>query len=173
MKPKVRARLTSLRNEVVEKSIEARCERRLKIGWLNSISKFTLKPSNGSNCAHLSPSSTRSRFFTRMKRFGWCCSSMPADCSRNTNGPALPSDRKSTRLNSSHLEISYAVFCLKKKTMEMKSGEKASLEMKSGEKASLEMKNGEKASLEMKSGEKASLEMKSDDNLCWEIVKES
>src|SRR5256885_1939761 len=25
-------------------------------------------------------------------------------------------DRKSTRLNSSHLEISYAVFCLKKKT---------------------------------------------------------
>src|SRR5690349_24832716 len=25
-----------------------------------------------------------------------------------------PSDRKSTRLNSSHVEISYAVFCLKK-----------------------------------------------------------
>src|SRR5205807_5472708 len=31
--------------------------------------------------------------------------------------PARPtSDRKSTRLNSSHLVISYAVFCLKKKT---------------------------------------------------------
>src|SRR5256885_12176019 len=28
----------------------------------------------------------------------------------------LFSDRKSTRLNSSHLVISYAVFCLKKKT---------------------------------------------------------
>src|SRR5256885_7928137 len=27
-----------------------------------------------------------------------------------------PQDRKSTRLNSSHLVISYAVFCLKKKT---------------------------------------------------------
>src|SRR5262245_62688841 len=27
-------------------------------------------------------------------------------------------DRKSTRLNSSHLGISYAVFCLKKKTFE-------------------------------------------------------
>src|SRR5438477_4355346 len=26
-----------------------------------------------------------------------------------------PSDRKSTRLNSSHMSISYAVFCLKKK----------------------------------------------------------
>src|SRR5262245_63063648 len=29
-------------------------------------------------------------------------------------------DRKSTRLNSSHLGISYAVFCLKKKIMKMK-----------------------------------------------------
>src|SRR5690606_41442273 len=27
-----------------------------------------------------------------------------------------PQDRKSTRLNSSHVKISYAVFCLKKKT---------------------------------------------------------
>src|SRR5690606_5076014 len=27
-----------------------------------------------------------------------------------------PKDRKSTRLNSSHVKISYAVFCLKKKT---------------------------------------------------------
>src|SRR6266496_6137048 len=30
--------------------------------------------------------------------------------------PASTIDRKSTRLNSSHVEISYAVFCLKKKT---------------------------------------------------------
>src|SRR5256885_3094940 len=30
-------------------------------------------------------------------------------------GDAEPPDRKSTRLNSSHLVISYAVFCLKKK----------------------------------------------------------
>src|SRR5436309_16093059 len=30
-------------------------------------------------------------------------------------GLAPPSDRKSTRLNSSHVKISYAVFCLKKK----------------------------------------------------------
>src|SRR5205807_4827061 len=29
--------------------------------------------------------------------------------------PAMRRDRKSTRLNSSHLVISYAVFCLKKK----------------------------------------------------------
>src|SRR3712207_7472125 len=30
-------------------------------------------------------------------------------------GPGSGSDRKSTRLNSSHANISYAVFCLKKK----------------------------------------------------------
>src|SRR5688572_32016842 len=29
--------------------------------------------------------------------------------------PAIAGDRKSTRLNSSHSQISYAVFCLKKK----------------------------------------------------------
>src|SRR5438477_7019996 len=31
--------------------------------------------------------------------------------------PILLLDRKSTRLNSSHMSISYAVFCLKKKNM--------------------------------------------------------
>src|SRR5438552_5369588 len=34
---------------------------------------------------------------------------------RNTARAAHPPDRKSTRLNSSHQIISYAVFCLKKK----------------------------------------------------------
>src|SRR3712207_7460173 len=33
------------------------------------------------------------------------------------NGP-LSGDRKSTRLNSSHANISYAVFCLKKKNIQ-------------------------------------------------------
>src|SRR5204862_7417405 len=37
-----------------------------------------------------------------------CAASKPS-------GSAKSSDRKSTRLNSSHVEISYAVFCLKKK----------------------------------------------------------
>src|SRR5260221_4921529 len=31
--------------------------------------------------------------------------------------PLFPRDRKSTRLNSSHTVISYAVFCLKKETV--------------------------------------------------------
>ena len=73
---------------------------------MNSISKFTLKPSNGSNCAHLSPSSARTRFFTRMKRFGARCSSMPADCSRNTNGPALPSMIGTSAAESSTIALS-------------------------------------------------------------------
>src|SRR5438067_8594911 len=35
---------------------------------------------------------------------------------RPGTGRREPRDRKSTRLNSSHVSISYAVFCLKKKT---------------------------------------------------------
>src|SRR5690625_6691113 len=40
-----------------------------------------------------------------------------ADESERRSGPA---DRKSTRLNSSHVAISYAVFCLKKKKAKKK-----------------------------------------------------
>src|SRR2546426_8593339 len=36
---------------------------------------------------------------------------------------ASPEDRKSTRLNSSHLVISYAVFCLKKKKNKINTAE--------------------------------------------------
>src|SRR5690625_6412598 len=36
--------------------------------------------------------------------------------SEKSSGSQQSSDRKSTRLNSSHVAISYAVFCLKKKT---------------------------------------------------------
>src|SRR5205807_6244325 len=39
----------------------------------------------------------------------------------------LDADRKSTRLNSSHLVISYAVFCLKKKMLRQTSCTRANL----------------------------------------------
>src|ERR1035437_10947178 len=42
------------------------------------------------------------------------CIRLPWDCGDRVPLPRL-SDRKSTRLNSSHANISYAVFCLKKK----------------------------------------------------------
>src|SRR5256885_5622100 len=38
------------------------------------------------------------------------------------NPKRMAEDRKSTRLNSSHLVISYAVFCLKKKTNSVPDG---------------------------------------------------
>src|SRR5689334_23769364 len=38
-----------------------------------------------------------------------------SDLAENRAGRAKNADRKSTRLNSSHSSISYAVFCLKKK----------------------------------------------------------
>src|SRR2546430_3017805 len=44
-------------------------------------------------------------------------------CSRTIRVSAAPSaDRKSTRLNSSHSQISYAVFCLKKKSTDNNDG---------------------------------------------------
>src|SRR5205807_8911549 len=47
-------------------------------------------------------------------RRGLCTGGARTD-HRCTRGRRRPRDRKSTRLNSSHLVISYAVFCLKKK----------------------------------------------------------
>src|SRR5256885_8096742 len=49
-----------------------------------------------------------------------CCSNARHDVDSEKTASPLPAnltrpDRKSTRLNSSHLVISYAVFCLKKK----------------------------------------------------------
>src|SRR5689334_23618468 len=44
---------------------------------------------------------------------GWCATASAS--SRSTTRSTGAGDRKSTRLNSSHSSISYAVFCLKKK----------------------------------------------------------
>src|SRR6266513_3248095 len=41
--------------------------------------------------------------------------SLPGSSPRGEDAPPGGGDRKSTRLNSSHVSISYAVFCLKKK----------------------------------------------------------
>src|SRR5206468_10163689 len=49
--------------------------------------------------------------------------SQPANCRESLPPPrswCAPEDRKSTRLNSSHDQISYAVFCLKKKKKKKK-----------------------------------------------------
>src|SRR5262245_62440186 len=59
-----------------------------------------------SSCRH------EMRFLARDCSFRWV--EVYAQPLYQTNAPGA-SDRKSTRLNSSHLGISYAVFCLKKK----------------------------------------------------------
>src|SRR5690606_41439158 len=68
---------------------------------------------------------------TRVHPAPWCLAAMwgartTSSCARQSpsampmcscaNPPTATADRKSTRLNSSHVKISYAVFCLKKKT---------------------------------------------------------
>src|SRR5256885_11985116 len=50
----------------------------------------------------------------RRRRPGWRGGPSPARAT-DKSGRGATRDRKSTRLNSSHLVISYAVFCLKKK----------------------------------------------------------
>src|SRR2546430_9498284 len=69
---------------------------------------------------------TRPRFGGNMKKIGllfllvtvglWGQDTNPGPASAPRNNKPIFLDRKSTRLNSSHSQISYAVFCLKKKT---------------------------------------------------------
>src|SRR3989454_4223012 len=51
---------------------------------------------------------------------GRLCYMSQHNTAQRTTVEYLEKDRKSTRLNSSHLVISYAVFCLKKKKKENK-----------------------------------------------------
>src|SRR5207244_13448894 len=55
--------------------------------------------------------------FTRLENLRWTGAPEGADAFLRIKGAKAlqPRDRKSTRLNSSHQIISYAVFCLKKK----------------------------------------------------------
>src|SRR5689334_24124250 len=72
-------------------------------------------------CAHPHIRTIGSNVYRRIDRLHWSVGQKgklvhsidPCDATRN-------GDRKSTRLNSSHSSISYAVFCLKKKKLEDK-----------------------------------------------------
>src|SRR5205809_5757420 len=68
----------------------------------------------------LFPYTTLFRSATRVwpTPMNWRAQSSPG-CFNSSTGAASKSDRKSTRLNSSHGYISYAVFCLKKKIIEV------------------------------------------------------
>src|SRR5256885_14317818 len=58
---------------------------------------------------------SKARVHGRASRSDILTDSAPAGARHDRRCGGLVSDRKSTRLNSSHLVISYAVFCLKKK----------------------------------------------------------
>src|SRR5689334_24841305 len=75
-----------------------------------------------SRAARCKASIASSSFFckTRPSEFGLTASPADETVGETASSPLPPTpeeeDRKSTRLNSSHSSISYAVFCLKKKT---------------------------------------------------------
>src|SRR5688572_32876378 len=71
------------------------------------------------------PRSTLFPYTTLFRSESWSTSAASPPRIRAETEPALRSqltfqDRKSTRLNSSHSQISYAVFCLKKKKKKKK-----------------------------------------------------
>src|SRR5205085_9875162 len=63
--------------------------------------------------------------FTPGSNNGATATSYTATCTSTNDGTTRTrTDRKSTRLNSSHSQISYAVFCLKKKKQQKKKKQK-------------------------------------------------
>src|SRR5207249_7320992 len=61
------------------------------------------------------PRSTLFPYTTLFRSDGSLGTSAPAGAGCSWSAAKVDIDRKSTRLNSSHVSISYAVFCLKKK----------------------------------------------------------
>src|SRR5256885_5095549 len=76
--------------------------------------RFSLQHAK-SRFANAQKHSGQSRFGVQERSFLLVRKQPAAGGSAAQAGWSRPSDRKSTRLNSSHLVISYAVFCLKKK----------------------------------------------------------
>src|SRR5258708_20911681 len=71
-----------------------------------------------------SPGEYQERAVDASRRHGWCRQKSPRrrnERRRRHRTRDVARDRKSTRLNSSHQIISYAVFCLKKKKKKNKS----------------------------------------------------
>src|SRR3989454_9319078 len=72
-------------------------------------------PRHLASVAFANASGRRSRSTQRRSVFGPTAITWRSSPNSASSWRHAPQDRKSTRLNSSHLVISYAVFCLKKK----------------------------------------------------------
>src|SRR5436309_9779058 len=77
----------------------------------STLFPYTTLFRSSSDVSHTGEARLGSTFAWMRKRAA--CDAMPAASSSTRKEVAA--DRKSTRLNSSHVKISYAVFCLKKK----------------------------------------------------------
>src|ERR1035441_3538432 len=87
---------------------------------IHDLKGLTLRPRPGSEPDFFTFESKMEMLTNRplvADRYGWLTSFGPTDFLVKQSIVPVVSwvDRKSTRLNSSHLGISYAVFCLKKK----------------------------------------------------------
>src|SRR5260221_780596 len=76
---------------------------------------FRSSPHRGSHASCLATTKVRPLGADRITRPGVRLDPGCAPRDRDRRGGAARQDRKSTRLNSSHTVISYAVFCLQKK----------------------------------------------------------
>src|SRR5439155_26056773 len=96
------------------------CEPRPRAGWRQARRAASRGPDRtavvrrGRGGARSSPVGERSRRPSGHRH----------DHGAETDGGRCRRDRKSTRLNSSHVAISYAVFCLKKKKYDEKKSQK-------------------------------------------------
>src|SRR5438477_6572002 len=70
-----------------------------------------------SHTAHQSGVARPHVTYTHARPPGVTSLSRSGSCDAALHRRGIYQDRKSTRLNSSHMSISYAVFCLKKKTI--------------------------------------------------------
>src|SRR5690242_17788809 len=88
--------------------------------WSRSAPSRAIRPTPSATSSSGSPrpkasSASCTRATSGRSAFRWKAARRSSRCSTTCcSGPEKP-DRKSTRLNSSHMSISYAVFCLKKK----------------------------------------------------------
>ena len=81
----------------------------------NSSSFEGIKEKNKDNIIYSMQNATSYYINFNLDRKSYNFTSKSSDIEKTSTQEAV--DRKSTRLNSSHLVISYAVFCLKKKNM--------------------------------------------------------
>src|SRR5437899_7838931 len=104
---------TYFSDTVKRNTSRSRSRRRRRGGPTGPLRKWTLPISTSPN--------SKTVLVIRLLGFGRKSSQFVAETKVSTMGvargthPPGVEDRKSTRLNSSHLGISYAVFCLKKK----------------------------------------------------------